>query len=81
MSAQLRAAWEEYREAMVPKGASQTQIQETKTAFYAGMVKMHFLYSNCTAKCTPLEAIARLDGLTVELLEFCKTVLQGKVGS
>ena len=37
MAKLIEAAWEKYREMAVPAGAGETQVAETRQAFYSGV--------------------------------------------
>lgn len=42
----IQKSWEEYKEKVVPENAGKTQIDETRKAFYAGVLS--FINITCT---------------------------------
>lgn len=67
------AEWAEYRELVIPKGASPLQVDETHRAFYAGGLALFaLLVSSMEAGAEPTEAdVAAVDVLHEELLAGC----------
>lgn len=71
----LRDEWNEYRDRVVPKDASPTQLQETRRAWYGGAWAMLQLQIGNAGDDVSEEAnMALLMGWQQELLEFKTSV-------
>jgi hypothetical protein len=68
-------AWETYLAEVIPKGASQTQIEETQKGFYAGAcVVMGIFGTMSETRASPGEIEAQLEATENELRHFARMV-------
>lgn len=72
----LAEQWRFYLDDVIPKGAGQTQVQETRRAFYAGAVACFaVLNSFLDGGTEPTDAeIQRVEGMVQELEDFSKSI-------
>lgn len=75
----LETEWINYRNAVIPKDAGSTQLQESRRAFHAGAWALYSLLMNSFEPGTEetpkdLELMAKLDG---EMREFKERVVRG----
>lgn len=68
----ISRAWDSYRRLVVPEAAGETQVNETKQAFYAGAVMLYeaIMQASERADESPGEDIRFMQGLENELHEF-----------
>jgi len=65
----IEAVWESYQRNVIPKGAGEVQVQETRRAFFAGMASMNALLDKIA--CMPeARAMAELSTAKAYLLNF-----------
>ncbi len=72
MSRVIAGKWSSYREQVVPAEAEETQVVETRRAFYAGAAAVYWTLIHKLGDSpdpTP-EDIALLDGIAAEIQEF-----------
>ena len=76
----VAAEWATYAEQIVPKGAPQVQVQETRRAFYAGAASVLFRINRLLeddAEPTPAD-LQMMDDIEAELAEFGRDIEAGK---
>ena len=68
----IEPAWESYRDMVVPKDASETQVYECRQAFFAGAASLFYgILLALDEDSDPTEAdIQRMDDVKTELDEF-----------
>lgn len=73
----LGGAWLAYHLHVLPSGAPEIQVKETRRAFYAGAEAMFNLVDKASAgDATEDEACAKLSGYLDEIVEFGKAIQQ-----
>lgn len=77
----LKEAWSKYKSDIIPKNASDTQISETKKAFYSGaMCLFIILNKNIDEGTEPTEKdLSLLDNITIEFDEYRKELAKNKM--
>lgn len=73
MKKQIKIAteWQEYGTKVLPPNCSQIQLQETRRAFYAGVVSaLHIMSKIGEDDCTEEEGATILEGLQQECEQF-----------
>jgi hypothetical protein len=76
----VQAAWESYRRKVIPIAASDTQVQETRRAFYAGaQMLLQAILQGLTPGREPQRADEHLlAGIDLELKRFAESVQNGR---
>ena len=75
----IKAQWEEFKKATIPKEAGETQLQETRRAFYAGAkVLFDSFLSASENQLNDLDGAKIIEGYDNELHEFMSRI--GKDG-
>jgi len=79
MKRRIGAAWEQYREQVLPANAGQAQIDETRKGFYAGAAALFGIVAGGVSPGNEVEPsdLAMLDDLVHELQE-CVARIQPK---
>lgn len=78
MKKTIKEFWISYYKNVIPKDAPDTQIKESRRAFYAGAAAMFQAINILAPEDEPtLEDIQHVDNLNKELLEFADEVKQG----
>lgn len=75
----IASQFESYREKVIPREASETQVRETRRAFYAGAQAMMTICKAVgTDHVSEAEGEQILEDADQELRRFCEDVIEGR---
>jgi len=75
----IQEQWEDFKRQVIPKGASLTQVQEMRRAFYAGSAAtVSIMCDTSKTKMSEEAAHNMLVGLAIELEAFMEAVVAGE---
>ena len=75
----IKAQFESYQKEVIPQGASETQVRETRRAFFAGaQAMMTICQVIATDRVTTEEGAMILDQTERELLQFKEDAVEGR---
>lgn len=77
MSGLVQVMWERFEALVLTGEYSQIQRREMRRAFFAGVYGMLDL-SRDAAQLPELEAVARLESIEAECVDFCQEITRGK---
>ena len=74
----IQEQWESYKAQVIPKGATDGQIRETKKAFYAGVNAILYLQMTMPKTLSEDAEVAMMEGWVDEISQFVQEVTNGK---